>query len=120
MPAWKCFIRGTGFPVGPSGTHYGFYTTRWVQALTPRQAEMKALAVLRKDPSFVRPKRRFPWSRKPDLSTARVHFEKITRVASLPRKRRVGAAWFSEDAASVRPGPADRVRQRLEDRRARR
>ena len=118
MPAWKCFIRGTGFPVGPSGSPFGFYTTRSVQALNPRKAEMKALALLRKDPSFVRPKRRFPWSRQPDLTTARVHFEEINRVARLPRMRGLGAVWFSEDEGSDRTGPADRVRQRLEDRRA--
>ena len=91
-----------------------------MQALNPRQAEGKALALLRKDPSFDPPKRRFPWSRQPDLSTARVHFEEVRRVARLPRKRRIGAAWFSEDAASERTGPAGRVRERLVDRHGRR
>lgn len=119
MPAWKCFIRGTGFPVGPMGTAgpYGFYTTRWVQALNPRQAESKALTLLGKDPSFERPKRRFPWSKKPDLTAARVHFEEIVRVTRLPRKHRIGAAWFAEDGESERTGPAARVRERLAERR---
>ncbi|MEP7006754.1 MAG: hypothetical protein ABI810_12285 [Sphingomonas bacterium] len=119
MPAWKCFIRGTGFPVGPTGTagSYGFYTTRWVQALNPRQAELKGLVLLRKDPSFEPPKRKFPWSKAPDLSAARVHFEEIVRVARLPGKHRLGATWFAEDAESDRLDPAARVRERIEGRR---
>ncbi|MDB5704205.1 MAG: hypothetical protein JWN66_1321 [Sphingomonas bacterium] len=118
MPAWKCFIRGTGFPVGPMGNPgpYGFYTTRWVQALNRRKAETKALALLRKDPSFDKPKRRFSWSRRPDLSAARVHFERIDRIAFLPRRRGGGATWFPEDAVSNYAGPAARVRERLADR----
>ena len=118
MPAWKCFIRGTGFPVWPKGAAYGFYTTRWVQALNSRQAELKALALLRKDPSFERPKRRFPWSKEPDLSAARVHFEEIVRVVRLPRKHGLGATWFPEAAESDRLGPAARVRERIEGRRS--
>ena len=106
-------------PVGPSGTsdRYGFYTTRWVQALNPRQAERKALALLRKDPSFERPKQRFPWDRKLDLSAARIYFEEIERIARLPRKRRIGAVWFPESAESERAGTATSMRERLADRR---
>lgn len=120
MPNWRCFIRGTGFPGAYFGDDqlYGFYTTRWVQALNRRHAERKALAMMRVDPRLQPPKPRFPWQRRADMRHARIHFERIERVRHLPRMRGGGATWFSET-----PDPSSafvRLSERLSDARDRR
>lgn len=92
MPFYRCFIRGENFPgecIGSTGI-VGFYTTRWVQAVSPAKAELEAVAALRKDPSFALPE----GFDKPVSS--RVFVEKIVQIRKLPRMRGRGATWFSE------------------------
>ena len=92
MPFYRCLIRGENFPgecVASEGL-WGFYTTRWVQALNVRAAELKAVAAMRKDPSFKAP----PGA--PRSRDARVYVEEIVRIDRLPRFRGRGATWFSD------------------------
>jgi hypothetical protein len=93
VPFYRCFIRGEDFPgecIGSSGL-YGFYTTRWVQAVSTAKAELEALAALRKDPSFALPE----GFTKPVSS--RVFVEEIVQIRRLPRMRGRGATWFTDD-----------------------
>jgi hypothetical protein len=75
----------------------GFCTTRWVQALTPGRAELRAVEMIRRDPSFALPKGVSP------PADARVYLEKIDRIDKLPRFRGGGATWFREEPESVEP-----------------
>ena len=102
MPFYRCLLRGEHIPgevIGSAGL-YGFYTTRWVQALNPRRAELRAVEAVRRDPKMAVPD---GVPRSPD---ARVHVEEIERIPRLPRFRGGGAIWFAEDGESPprRPG----------------
>ena len=93
MPFYRCFIRGENFPgecIGSTGL-YGFYTTRWVQAVSPAKAELEAVAALREDPSFALPEG------VPASGKARVFVEEIVQIRKLPRMRGRGATWFTDD-----------------------
>lgn len=90
MHWYRCFIRGENFPrqIGEDRefTLCGFYTTRWVEAETPQQAETAALALLRAEDNFKRPT---------DFAgpvDARVYFEEI--VATDGPQVQGGASWF--------------------------
>jgi hypothetical protein len=93
VPFYRCFIRGEDFPgecIGSTGL-YGFYTTRWVQAVSTAKAELEAVAALRKDPNFALPE----GFTKP--VSARVFVEEIVQIRKLPRMRGRGATWFTDD-----------------------
>ena len=93
MPFYRCFIRGEHFPgecIGRRGL-YGFYTTRWLQALNEHHAEIKAVEILRKDTSFALP------AGVPKSPDTKVYVEEIERIARLPRFRGKGATWFAQD-----------------------
>lgn len=95
MPFYRCFIRGENFPgecIGSTGL-YGFYTSRWVEAVSPAKAEIEALAALRKDPSFALPE----GFTKPVSSC--VFVEEIVQIRKLPPMRGGGATWFADDEA---------------------
>ena len=54
MPLYRCFVHGKNFPgilVG-SKKPCGFYTTRFVEADNPKQAELQVLELLRNDDSL--------------------------------------------------------------------
>jgi hypothetical protein len=76
MPVFRCFIRGENFPgsLMSQKEPLGFYTTRFVQAGSPAEAEMAALSLLRQDETFgsVRPEDR--------MEDAKVYFEQIEEV----------------------------------------
>ena len=96
MAFYCCFIRGEHFQgecIGQTGP-YGFHTTRWVEAADEEEAELRAVELLREDPSFALPEG-FP---KP--TDARVHVEEIEQISELPDFRDGGATWFSEDEDS--------------------
>jgi len=76
MPIFQCSIRGENFPGSLAGESelIGFYTTRFVEAASPSEAELAALALLRSEPAFelVRPEDR--------MEDAQVYFEQIEEV----------------------------------------
>jgi len=107
LPFYRCLLRGENFPgeiIGGEGLN-GFYTTRWVQAVTERRAELLAVEALRRDPKLALP---------PDLAfpiDARVYLEEIHKVARLPRMRGGGATWFKQVGGDLEgqtgsPGPS--------------
>ncbi len=77
MAVFRCFIRGDNFPSILDGRSilFGFYTTRFVEASTPEEAEFLVLEQLRRDPSLRLPE---GVAHNPD---ARVYFEEIVEVA---------------------------------------
>jgi hypothetical protein len=79
MKLFRCFIEGANFPLKLEGQTalLGFFTTRFVRAETPEQAELLALEMLRADPQLdVPPSRR--------TKDTRVYFEKIEEIDSIP------------------------------------
>src|SRR3546814_6000362 len=54
MPLFRCIICGENFPGTLLGQEelVGFYTTRFVEADSPEQAEIMAIELLRNDPSL--------------------------------------------------------------------
>lgn len=75
MPLFRCFIRGENFPGKLLGQDdpIGFYTTRFVEADSPEQAELLAAELLRNDKSLeVSPEHR--------TQDARIYFENIDEV----------------------------------------
>ena len=76
MPVFRCFIRGENFPGSLAGEPepIGFYTTRFIEASSPSEAELAALDALRAEPEFelVRPEDR--------MGDAQVYFEQIEEV----------------------------------------
>ena len=76
MTWYKCFIAGENFPgaiIGESNP-IGFYTTRFVEANSPEEAETKALANLKSEQTFSLP----PGVARP--SNTKVYFENIEEV----------------------------------------
>ena len=112
MPYYRCLANGRNFPGALIGRDepVGFYTTRWVQALNPRAAERKAIALLRRDPSF----------RSDGTPTPGAHvvFESLERVPTLPLRRRVGAAWYGE-GEEPKMTAGERLRDRIAARKVR-
>ena len=91
MPLFRCFIRGDNFPGKLIGQDdpIGFYTTRFVEADSPAQAEMLAVDLLRNDPSLDVP----PEHRTQD---ARVYFEDIDEVpGDAEKKPNSGFTFFT-------------------------
>lgn len=97
MAWYRCLARGENFLKVNLETgaleRYGFYTTRFVVANSPKEAEMKALALMRRDKSFQPP----AGCEKP--KAAKVYFEEIQPVRRLlPRLfHGKGATWYSMD-----------------------
>ncbi len=54
MPWFRCLIEGENFPGSMIGktAPVGFYTTRWVSASSPEEAEIVALEALRLEPNL--------------------------------------------------------------------
>ena len=75
MPLFRCFIHGKNFPGSLLGESepIGFYTTRFVVASTPEEAEMLALALLKSDDKLAVPELE-------RTTDARVYFEEIEQV----------------------------------------
>ncbi|CAN7511002.1 hypothetical protein LJR168_003598 [Pseudoxanthomonas sp. LjRoot168] len=75
MPLFRCSICGENFPgkLLDQEDLVGFYTTRFVEADTPEQAELAVLELLRSDASLELP----PEYRSQD---AKVYFEDIDEV----------------------------------------
>ena len=78
MNWYRCLIRGENFPGALVGEDHpvGFYTTRYVQELTPEAAELKALSLLKQHTSLQPP----DGIAKP--KAAKVYFEEIVEVAA--------------------------------------
>lgn len=97
MPWYRCLARGENFPKANAETgaltRYGFYATRYVVANSPKEAEMKALALMRREAIF----QPAPGYEKP--KDAKVFFEEVQQVRQLfPRlSRGKGATWYAMD-----------------------
>jgi hypothetical protein len=54
---YRCFIRGENFLFRVDGVskRVGFYTTRWLDAENPEQAEASVIALLRNEPDLQKP-----------------------------------------------------------------
>jgi hypothetical protein len=79
MKLYRCFIEGKNFPLEVDGQEgpVGFYTTRFVRADSPENAEILALEMLRSDPSLdVEPAKR--------RKDTQVLFESISEIDSIP------------------------------------
>jgi hypothetical protein len=91
MPLFRCFIRGDNFPGKLIGKRdpVGFYTTRFVEAASPEEAESLVVEWLRDDPDLaVAPKYR--------AEDAQVFFEKIDEVPDdTEQKPNNGFTFFS-------------------------
>jgi hypothetical protein len=89
MAWYRCLIRGENFPgaiLGQKKT-IGFYTTRVVEADSTEEAEMKALADLKKDKTLRVPK----MQRDPE---AKVFFEEIAELNRRPVRKPLGFTFF--------------------------
>ena len=92
MAWYQCLIRGEKFPgilIGKTEM-VGFYTTRWVDAADPDEAELAAVAALKRDPCFALPE----GTARP--VEARVFVEEIIELAAAPESEGKGATWFVE------------------------
>jgi hypothetical protein len=91
MPIFRCSICGENFPGQLLGQDdlVGFYTTRYVDADTPEQAEHLALELLRDDPSLeLAPEHRTP--------NAKVYFERIDEIpANEQQEPNAGFVFFT-------------------------
>ena len=90
MPLYRCLILGENFPGVLLGETepVGFYTTRFVEAAHPEEAESLALEMLRHDKALKVP----PEARAKD---ARIHFEQIEEVpAETDRRPNSGVSFF--------------------------
>jgi hypothetical protein len=93
MPFYRVMLKGYNFagtPIGQRG-RFGLYTTRYVQALNARRAELRAVALVWRDPKLAQPKPRT------DADRARLIVESIVKIERLPLRRGGGATWFPED-----------------------
>lgn len=91
MPLFRCFIRGDNFPGMLLGQQepIGFYTTRFVEAETPEQAELLAVDLLRVDSSLDVPQEH-------RTHDSKVYFENIDEVpAETERKPNKGFTFFT-------------------------
>ena len=70
----------------------GFFTTRWVQALTPKRAELKAVAHVWNDKML--DDLEFPEN---EEDRAMLTVESIDKVRKMPKMRGGGATWFVEE-----------------------
>lgn len=77
MPFFRCLIRGDNFPGKLIGQKklIGFYTTRYVEADSPEQAELLAVEQLRNDPDLEVPSEY-------RTQDARVFLEEIDEISS--------------------------------------
>jgi hypothetical protein len=94
MPYYRVLLRGHNFPGDPIGEpagRYGFYTTRWVQALSSKRAELKAVDAVWIDPSLAIA------HANADESPAWLTVEEMEQVERMPRERGAGATWFAEE-----------------------
>ena len=78
MPLYRCLVHGKNFPgtLIKSKKPCGFYTTRFVEADDPEEAELKVIDLLRDDPSL-------QVSAKHLTSDAKVFFEEIEEVTEI-------------------------------------
>jgi hypothetical protein len=91
---YRCFIVGEDFPLIEDGQKkmFGFATTRWVEANSSEEAELKAIEALKKEPRFDFP----PELRDP---RSRVLFEEVTPVEPIDVPDVLpGLAWFPMDS----------------------
>ena len=93
MPYYRVMLRGHNFPGDPifePGKRFGLFTTRFVQAVTAKRAEGKAVALAWRDPEL-----EIPPARK-DEERAWLTLAEVECVHRLPRFRGGGATWFSD------------------------
>jgi hypothetical protein len=88
---YRCVIRGENFPGALVGENkpIGFYTTQFVQDISPDAAELQALSLLKQHDSLQVP----AGVEKPN--TARVYFEEIAEVrADEVPEQKMGLSFY--------------------------
>ena len=91
MPAFRVVIEGHNFPGSPLGKPdemFGFFATRFVQAVDANEAEAKASALVREEFAPEISPSQSPWSM-PRLTT-----DSVDEVEQLPDNTGAGATWF--------------------------
>jgi hypothetical protein len=95
MEAYRCFVRGENFRLEIDGERalHGFYTSRWVEADSPNEAEVAVVALLKQDPILQKP----DWH---DGSgpQAKVYVEEIEEAEDAWRGSNQGFSFFIEEA----------------------
>lgn len=93
---YRCYVRGENFLTDEGGVpeRIGFYTTRWVDANCPEDAETRVVAMLREEPELQRP----DWCDGVG-PRAMVYVEEIVLVESDARGVNQGFVFFPEDGA---------------------
>jgi hypothetical protein len=96
MPWFKCFVSGKNFPgslIGKSSL-VGFYTTRYTEASSAKDAKRKALDELRKDSRLRLPQGEV------SPSGSKVDFEEILEIhgKDVPAKKE-GFVWYLMEEA---------------------
>ena len=96
MPVYQVLLEGHNFPGkltdDPSGK-YGFFTTRFVRATSPADAETEAKKLVRAEFDWAFSCVGSPWGR-PYLT-----IDEINEVEAMPESHGGGASWFPEDEA---------------------
>ena len=96
MPVYQVLLEGHDFPGklmdDPSGK-YGFFTTRFVRATSPADAEFESKKLVRAEFDWEFSCVGSPWSR-PNLTS-----DEITEIETMPESHGGGASWFPEDEA---------------------
>ncbi|MDP4574348.1 hypothetical protein Q9K02_04250 [Qipengyuania sp. G39] len=96
MPVYQVLLEGHDFPgelMDDQSGKYGFFTTRFVRATSPTDAEFKAKKLVRAEFDWAFSCVGTPWGR-PSLT-----IDEITEIETMPESRGGGASWFSEDEA---------------------
>jgi hypothetical protein len=90
MPFYRVKLEGENFPlsIDEEDVQTGFFTTRWVQALNKRRAELAAVDSIRKE---LRPSIRKPLEGEPPPM---IYAYEIERVSQLPLRRPKGFTFF--------------------------
>ncbi len=88
MPFYRVIIRGTRVPFDHGAS--GFFTTRFVQALTMHRAELKAVESVKREITARIPVEALK------AADARIFLKEIEQIAKLPCNRGGGASWFDE------------------------
>lgn len=95
MKKFRVFLRGEHFFLKEEGLveRYGFYTTRFVEALDEDQAEQTAVELVRKEDQL----REAVWNDQPDPSM--IFVEEIVEISTF-ESQGSGFSFYEEDPAA--------------------
>lgn len=91
MPKYKVLIQGTNIPSGK--TLAGFYGTRFVLAINPRTAELRAVDLVRTEITQSISVAAL------QKANARMFMKTIEKIEHLPRHRGKGFVWYNDEGS---------------------